>query len=125
VGFREATGEGDGFPKPDDGAIGLAEEPETPACKALHGHARIHRLDERLDVTCVRIVERQRFLAMLEGETEIAEMRARNSHRPVATHRSARIRNALGEPEQFRGDSQCGGDLSPEQVEGPSSPEHL
>ena len=72
VGFRQITCECYRLLDPHEGAIGLADEPKTPAGEAPHGHARVERIDEDVVGILTRIVQRQRFVEMFQGETKVA-----------------------------------------------------
>ena len=52
-------------------------------------------------------------------------MRARNLHRPVASHSDTRIGDALGEPQELAGYSRSNRQLGFQRVEGPQPPKYL
>src|SRR5512145_1591296 len=119
VGFRKIACERYRFLDPREGALGLADEPETPASEAPHGHARVERIDEDVVGILTRIVQRQRAVEMFQGETKVTLMRARNLHCPVASHSDTGIGDALGEPQELAGYSRSGRQLGFQRVEGP------
>src|SRR5690349_6948462 len=105
VRFRKLSSDRDCFLNQSQAAIRLTDEPRTPGGKGSHRDPRVERIDIRV-LTLPIVIERERSHVVFQSRTKIALMRARDLHRPVASHREIRMADALSEPQELMGDAQ-------------------